>query len=365
MMSQTRFAPVGSTLRAAGLLAMLVVLAGYAGAADRPRPTESGQAAADRRAVAALLPRLNADIAVGAWVEGTGVLMTPSVTIAPDGRLEVHGLVCRGDRMPDARFIDACRRGQAAGRARVLLIEPAGIDSSSIRIHQADNGSVEALFACRGASSCVTLPELAKSFIRSSLICNDVAACNRVVINLASLVDLAAPSPVAADPGLRAVQATLKRMISHIRRGYMIRRGTTATVMLNPSVGLRNGDSLEVQRVDCSTNVTSVDDLHLISDCVAGRTGGVTIDKRTISIDVAAIDPQSLRVVLADGAGGAKGSWVAFGCRSAASCVSGTDPSESHRDGRLVCNDQPDCRHLVDDLGGLIQLVAGGAKAGQ
>jgi hypothetical protein len=267
--------------------------------------------------------------------------------------------------VPDARFIDACRRGQIAGRARVLLIDPAGIDSSSIRLHQADNGSVEALFACRGAAACVALPELAKSFTRSSLVCNDAAACNRVVINFAALVDLVAPSAAAADPGSRALRATLKRMISHMRRGYAIHRGTTASVMLNPSVELKNGSNLEVQRVDCSSNVTTIDDLHLISDCVAGGAEGVTIDKRTISLDVPAIDPQSLRAVLADGAGGAKGSWVTFGCRSAASCVSGTDPSESHRDGRLACNDPPDCHHLIDDLEALIQLVTGGTKGGQ
>ena len=129
-MDEKMFAAVGSTLRAVGLFAMLLVTAAGAGAADRPQPMESGQAAAARRAVAALLPRLNADIGAGAWVEGTGVLMTPSVTIAQDGRLEVHGLVCRGDRVPDARFIDACRRGQMAGRARVLLIDPAGIDAA-------------------------------------------------------------------------------------------------------------------------------------------------------------------------------------------------------------------------------------------
>src|SRR5712671_4058636 len=95
--------------RVAGLLAILLIVTSGALAADRLRPRESGQADATRRA-AALLPRLNAEIATGAWVEGTGVLMTPMVALAPDGRLEVHGLVCRSDRVPDAHFIAACQR---------------------------------------------------------------------------------------------------------------------------------------------------------------------------------------------------------------------------------------------------------------
>src|SRR5689334_1348193 len=93
----------GGFRRIAGPLAVLLVMASSAVAS--PRPMESGQSATARRAAAALLPKLNAEIATGAWVEGTGVLMTPMVALAADGRLEVHGLVCRGDRVPDARFI--------------------------------------------------------------------------------------------------------------------------------------------------------------------------------------------------------------------------------------------------------------------
>jgi hypothetical protein len=348
--------------RAAGLLAILLMVTSGALAADRLRLKESGQVAS-RRAAAALLPKLNAEIATGAWVEGTGVLMTPVVALAPDGRLEVHGLVCRGDRVPDARFIAACRRGEVHGATRTLLVDAAALDPSSLRVHQVDNGGVEALFACRGGAACITLPAQGKSFMRSSLICNDATSCNRVVIDLASLADFAAQPATVADAGPGALEATLKRMVSHMRRGYLLRRGTAATLMLNPTLGLHHGDSLEVQRVDCRSELASIDDLHFISDCNGGGLEGVTVDKRTVSIDVMAIDPGSPRVVTADGSQGAKGNWVAFGCRSGASCVSGNDPSESHRDGILACNDGPDCRHLVDDLGALIQLVTARAKA--
>ena len=169
-----------SLQRVAGLLAILLMVTSGALAADRLPPTESGQADAGRRAAAALLPKLNAEIATGAWVEGTGVLMTPTVALAPDGRLEVHGLVCRGDRVPDQRFIAACRRGEVHGATRTLLVDAAALDPSSLRVHQVDNGSVEALFACRGGAACITLPAQGKSFMRSSLICNDATSCNRV-----------------------------------------------------------------------------------------------------------------------------------------------------------------------------------------
>ena len=351
-----------SLQRVAGLLAILLMVTSGALAADRLRPTESGQADAGRRAAAALLPKLNAEVATGAWVEGTGVLMTPTVALAPDGRLEVHGLVCRGDRVPDQRFIAACRRGEVHGATRTLLVDAAALDPSSLRIHQVDNGSVEALFACRGGAACITLPAQGKSFMRSSLICNDATSCNRVVIDLASLADFAAQPATVADAGTGALEATLKRMVSHMRRGYVLRRGTAATLMLNPTLGLHHGDGLEVQRVECRSELASIDDLHFISDCTGGGLEGVTVDKGTVSIDVMAIDPASPRVVTADGSEGAKGNWVAFGCRSGASCVSGNDPSESHRDGIVACNDGPDCRHLVDDLGALIQLVTARAK---
>jgi len=345
----------------AGLLAILVLVAGGVRAEDSLPAKERGPSA-NRRAAAALLPKLNAEIAAGAWVEGTGVLMTPMVALAPDGRLEVHGLVCRGDRVPDARFIAACRRGEVHGVTRTLLIDAAALDPSSLRVHQVDNGSVEALFSCRGGAACITLPAQNKSFMRSSLICNDATSCNRVVIDLASLADFAAQPATVADAGTGALAATLKRMVSHMRRGYVLRRGTTATLMLNPTVGLHNGSSLEVHQNVCRSELASIDDLHFISDCNAGGFEGVTVDKRTVSIDVTAIDPASPRVLTADGSQGAKGNWVTFGCRSGASCVSGNDPSESHRDGILACNDGPDCRHLIDDLGALIQLVAARAK---
>jgi hypothetical protein len=348
--------------RVAGLIVILLIVTSAAAASPRLRPMENSQPAASRRAAAALLPKLNAEIATGAWVEGTGVLMTPMVALAPDGRLEVHGLVCRGDRVPDARFIAACRRGEVQGATRTLLVDAAALDPSSLRVHQVDNGSVEALFACRGGAACITLPVQNKSFMRSSLICNDAASCNRAVIDLASLADFAAQPATVADAGPGALEATLKRMVSHMRRGFVMRRATAATLMLNPTLGLHNGDSLVVHQVECRSELASIDDLHFISDCNGGGFEGVIVEKRTVSIDVMAIDPASPRVVTADGSQGAKGNWVTFGCRSGASCVSGNDPSESHRDGILACNDGPDCRHLVDDLGALIQLVAARAK---
>ena len=67
--------------RIAGLLAILLLVAGGAFAADRLRPKESGQPAASRRAAAALLPKLNGEIATGAWVEGTGVLTVDGTNV--------------------------------------------------------------------------------------------------------------------------------------------------------------------------------------------------------------------------------------------------------------------------------------------
>ena len=355
--------PASRWRQLAGLVALLLALAGGAGAAQPQRPAEGGMAATARAAIAELLPPLNADIRDGAWIEGTGVLLTPSLALTADGKIEVQALVCRGDRVPDARFVAACRGGRAGGVARRLLVDPAAIDHTSIRVHAGTNGSVEALFACRGTAACISLPDRAKGFTRSSLVCNDVAACDRVAVNLAALVDLAAPAPAAGeDPGRRALQAALTRLNAHMRRGFAIERGTTATVLLNPGAALKEGSSLEVQRSLCTSGRASIDDMHLVSDCVGGGFEGVTVDRRTIAIDLGAIDPASLRVASATGAGGAKGNWITFGCRSGVSCIAGTDPSESHRDGRLVCNDGPDCRHLVDDLGTLIRLVGLRAK---
>src|SRR5437773_2260770 len=140
---------------------------------------------------------------------------------------------------------------RVAGLLAILLMVTSGALAAD-RLPPTESGQAD---AGRRAAACITLPAQGKSFMRSSLICNDATSCNRVVIDLASLADFAAQPATVADAGTGALEATLKRMVSHMRRGYVLRRGTAATLMLNPTVGLHNGDSLEVYRVDCRSEL--------------------------------------------------------------------------------------------------------------
>ncbi len=143
------------------------------------------------RALDSTLSRVNADIDRSVWLEGSGMLVTTAVSREGSGGLRITGHRCPLTRRSSQQQIDACRAEAPVGADTSVIFAAADIDGATIRLDSSNAGS-RVTFYCKAKSACVMRPDRSRYFPGAYLACQDATACNRLVGDFASLVDLAA-----------------------------------------------------------------------------------------------------------------------------------------------------------------------------
>jgi tetratricopeptide (TPR) repeat protein len=144
----------------------------------------------------ALLARIDAEIGRAIYYSGRKLLVTTGLGRAEDGRLEIAGHLCPGLTPASPRAeIEACRARNPGGADARVRFAAADIDPGSIHMESSER-TYRVLFLCKAKKPCVARPDGGAWFPGGWLTCPDPATCNRLVLDLASLLDrLAAGGP--------------------------------------------------------------------------------------------------------------------------------------------------------------------------
>ena len=345
-MSSRSCAPIERRARALGRMAsaaLLLLVAAEAGdAAAQPTPDS-------------LLSGINADIRDGVWFERGYLVLTPELALTAGNQLQLKAVACRYQGNPDAVFIASCRSGDAADLARTTVtIDPKGLDPGAVRVRTGTGSTYQMAFACRAGTPCLTLANGSRKVDHGGLVCNDAAACGRVMRDFKSLVALLLASPAPEARG-DSVDSLLARVNQRIGKGVWLREDTAE---LTTKVELQPGGKLLIRNTGCAMGTPDPDPGDL-EECWSGSDVLAVDDDELVT--AADIDPDAIYIDASDRNRPERGFAVHFQCRKGRLCVEDPADKKSFSKGGLICNDLAACNQLGVEFAALVALVA---KAG-